>query len=109
MNNIHVVNTACRLKSKFLRIYTKNLQKQVPFFFLGGGVCAGPGSAFHVFMFVDMFSECDGGTYGADCRYHCGHCLDKQQCDVIDGSCLNGCGSGYFGAKCTESNNDLRK
>ena len=55
-------------------------------------------------MFVDMFSECDGGTYGADCRYHCGHCLDKQQCDVIDGSCLNGCGSGYSGAKCTESN-----
>ena len=58
-------------------------------------------------MFVDMFSECDGGTYGADCHYHCGHCLDKQQCDVIDGSCLNGCSMGYSGAKCTESNNVL--
>ena len=108
MNNIHVVNTAWRLKSKFLRIYNENLQKQVPFSFSNGGAPSAP-VLDPPFMFVDMFSECDGGTYGADCRYHCGHCLDKQLCDAIDGSCLNGCSSGYLGAKCTESNYDLRK
>ena len=49
VNNIHIVNTACWLKSKYLRIYNENLQKRVPYFFkrVGGGTWrAGPGCAF---------------------------------------------------------------
>ena len=36
VNNIHIVNTACWPKSKYLRIYNENLQKQVPCFFSNG-------------------------------------------------------------------------
>ena len=46
VNNIHMY-TACWLKSKYLRIYNENLQKQVPFFSKRGAHAqrAGPGSA----------------------------------------------------------------
>ena len=37
VNNIHILNTACWLKSKYLRIYNENLPKKVPFFFSNGG------------------------------------------------------------------------
>ena len=43
VNNIHIINTACWLKSMYLRIYNENLQKRVPFFFKWGGGGAGPG------------------------------------------------------------------
>lgn len=35
----------------------------------------------------------------------CGHCHDSQQCHHINGTCLNGCASGYKGVKCTEECN----
>ena len=41
VNNIHIVNTACWLKSKYLRIYNENLQKQVQYFFSNGGRASG--------------------------------------------------------------------
>ena len=37
VNNIHILNTACWLKSKYLRIYNENLPKKVPFFFFKRG------------------------------------------------------------------------
>ena len=57
VNNIHIVNTTCWLKSKYLRIYNKNLQKQVPFFKQGGGGArrAGPGSAF-VIPYIKIYN-----------------------------------------------------
>ena len=51
VNNIHILNTACWLKSKYLRIYNEKLPKKVPFFFSNGRARArraGPGSAFDV-------------------------------------------------------------
>ena len=41
VNYIHIVNTACWLKSKYLHIYNEHLQKQVPFFSKWGGHAPG--------------------------------------------------------------------
>ena len=49
-----------------------------------------------------VFSECDGGRYGHNCSNTCGFCLNKEQCHVINGSCLNGCDSDYWGDQCTQ-------
>ena len=59
VNNIHIVNTACWLKSKYLRIYNENLPKKSTFFFKrGGGRRAGLGSAFDSCLARQEFKLC---------------------------------------------------
>lgn len=39
---------------------------------------------------------------GENCRIPCGHCVDSEQCHNINGTCLNGCDSGFEGTNCTD-------
>lgn len=43
-------------------------------------------------------TECNEGKFGLNCNLPCGHCLDNVDCHYIDGTCLNGCDSGYQGS-----------
>ena len=45
---------------------------------------------------------CDGGMFGKHCNETCGKCLNDGLCHHINGSCFNGCDSGYSGINCTE-------
>lgn len=46
--------------------------------------------------------DCDGNLYGENCSMHCGHCVRSEQCHHINGTCMNGCDSGYQGSICME-------
>ncbi|XP_061165618.1 uncharacterized protein LOC133174522 [Saccostrea echinata] len=49
-------------------------------------------------------NECDDGRYGQDCGERCGACLGYKQCHHINGSCPEGCDTGYKGNFCTTGN-----
>lgn len=51
---------------------------------------------------------CTDGMYGDNCSTPCGHCFESQQCDNVNGTCLNGCDSGYKGISCTEGKHTQR-
>ena len=51
-----------------------------------------------------METDCDNGTFGKDCKQACGKCLREEQCDHVNGTCLNGCDAGYQGLECAEGN-----
>lgn len=53
----------------------------------------------HIF---DYLLECDGDTYGQNCRSLCGHCFDEAQCHYVNGTCPNGCDGEYQGSHCTQ-------
>lgn len=40
--------------------------------------------------------------YGNNCSMRCGHCLESEKCHHINGTCINGCDSGYEGSICME-------
>lgn len=46
------------------------------------------------------YLECLDQTYGLECQQNCGNCENKEPCNHVNGSCLNGCDSGYYGDKC---------
>ncbi|XP_052678192.1 scavenger receptor class F member 2-like [Crassostrea angulata] len=46
--------------------------------------------------------ECDSDMYGPGCSLTCGACINNTQCHHINGSCLQGCGPGFYGRKCDE-------
>lgn len=59
---------------------------------------------FSLFTFeMFIFQECNRGKFGANCAYECGHCLHKEKCHYVDGTCLNGCDDGYRGTQCKSS------
>ena len=43
---------------------------------------------------------CRNGSYGYECNETCGHCRDQSDCHKENGSCFNGCGSGFIGDLC---------
>ncbi|XP_056003592.1 multiple epidermal growth factor-like domains protein 10 [Ostrea edulis] len=49
------------------------------------------------------FIECEVSLYGDNCSKSCGHCLRPEQCDNINGTCKNGCKSGFQGTFCNET------
>ena len=51
-----------------------------------------------------FFTECDGHTYGLECKQRCGNCSDNVQCDHVTGNCTNGCNVGVYGDKCDIGN-----
>ena len=57
------------------------------------------GIAFFLHLFFSSV-ECTNNTYGQDCLYACGSCIKLEQCDVVNGSCSNGCDGGFMGDKC---------
>lgn len=55
-----------------------------------------------LYMYNTSYTVCDNGTYGDNCSMPCGQCLDSAQCHHVNGTCMNGCASGYGGFKCTD-------
>ena len=51
---------------------------------------------------MNVFSECDSNTFGQSCTGVCGNCLEKEQCHHVNGTCLNGCDSGFRGHQCDQ-------
>lgn len=51
-----------------------------------------------------MYLECNQGTYGKDCQHRCGSCINQTHCHYVNGTCFEGCGSGYLGDKCVDGN-----
>lgn len=47
-----------------------------------------------------MYLGCDATWYGAGCRFQCGHCVGKDDCHHVNGSCLLGCQKGFTGDLC---------
>ena len=56
-------------------------------------------------MFKCLHTECDGKMFGKNCEELCGKCFNDEQCDHINGSCMNRCNPGYYGITCTEGTN----
>lgn len=54
-------------------------------------------------MFMYLI-ECRNGKFGQNCSSLCGHCLKKDLCHFINGTCLNGCVENYNGSNCTQGN-----
>lgn len=49
-------------------------------------------------------TECDRGSFGKDCASSCGRCMDNETCHHVNGSCINGCETGFQGLDCKRSN-----
>lgn len=45
-------------------------------------------------------SECDMNMFGQNCRSKCGHCVNNETCNHIDGQCIKGCAIGFQWPKC---------
>nr|XP_022308538.1 receptor-type tyrosine-protein phosphatase gamma-like isoform X3 [Crassostrea virginica] len=45
---------------------------------------------------------CNNGTFGHNCSELCGSCVKFGQCHHINGTCLEGCISGFMGSTCTQ-------
>ncbi|XP_052692559.1 multiple epidermal growth factor-like domains protein 10 [Crassostrea angulata] len=39
--------------------------------------------------------KCNNGTYGENCTYQCGKCLDAVTCNHVNGTCPKGCKPGW--------------
>lgn len=55
-------------------------------------------------FFIYYVTVCDGDMYGYNCSILCGKCFESEQCHHVNGTCMNGCDSGYQGEHCTEGN-----
>lgn len=49
-----------------------------------------------------FLSACSGNMYGANCTVKCGMCLDNEQCQHVNGTCMKGCDKGFHGSSCIE-------
>ena len=50
--------------------------------------------------YITLFVGCQIGTYGENCKEHCGLCLNNDDCYHVNGTCVKGCLPGYMGDKC---------
>lgn len=48
-----------------------------------------------------LFVACRFGFHGEDCALKCGHCLESEPCDYVNGSCPRGCQDGFKGDRCS--------
>lgn len=51
-------------------------------------------------MVDTYFAECQDNKYGAGCSEDCGHCLNGEQCDHVNGTRRNGCEAGFRKTRC---------
>lgn len=57
----------------------------------------------HLKTSYDIYiAECQNKTYGPGCLESCGRCLSGQQCNNVNGTCLNGCEAGYYKPRCKQ-------
>lgn len=40
--------------------------------------------------------------YGVNCVEKCGNCKNNESCDIVNGTCPNGCAAGYNGTVCKD-------
>ena len=52
------------------------------------------------FLIPFLFLGCQRGTWGQNCRSKCGNCLGNSPCHHINGTCLEGCETGWLGFHC---------
>lgn len=45
--------------------------------------------------FILLITECSDGSYGEECKYQCGECLNVITCDNVNGKCSEGCKPGW--------------
>lgn len=59
-------------------------------------------SFFCFYHYINKFLPlaCMHGYYGKNCTKTCGHCLNNDICDNINGTCTNGCNEGFKGDLC---------
>lgn len=57
----------------------------------------------YIYKMNSIISECSNRTYGQSCSEKCGFCFKQEQCNHVNGICLNGCDSGYKGEQCNAS------
>lgn len=56
-----------------------------------------------IFYKILFFLECRAGYFGENCNSSCGRCLndeDNSTCHHVNGSCSQGCESGYQEPTC---------
>ena len=53
-------------------------------------------------LHVHFVPACNG-TFGQGCANQCGQCKDDVPCDVIDGTCPEGCAPGWVLNNCAQS------
>lgn len=46
--------------------------------------------------------DCQMGMYGVNCVERCGNCKNNETCDIVNGTCPNGCAAGYNGTVCKD-------
>ena len=46
--------------------------------------------------------ECETSKYGKDCKNSCGHCVNNDNCNHVNGSCANGCAAGWENDICNK-------
>lgn len=57
----------------------------------------------YFFFRLYLFVACPDGNYGENCNEQCGNCNNTKQCHHVNGTCLNGCKTGFQSDKCIES------
>lgn len=50
-----------------------------------------------------FLQECETSKYGKDCKSSCGHCVNDETCNHVNGSCANGCAAGWENDICDKS------
>lgn len=54
----------------------------------------------HISVLFFLNAECPSPSYGAECKFTCGHCRDGVGCNPVTGQCRTGCEPGYIGQNC---------
>lgn len=78
------------------RMYIKKVNKQLQYFIV-------------LNFFLHPLIACDSHFYGENCSTPCGNCLESKQCQHTNGTCMNGCASGYQGLTCKEGNDRIAR
>lgn len=55
---------------------------------------------FFLLNILFLATACLNNTYGTGCSGNCGHCVDWEECDHVNGVCHNGCEAGYYSDRC---------
>lgn len=58
-------------------------------------------AVWNVLWWINVFIECNKGSFGQNCTQTCGNCFGKQ-CHHVNGTCAYGCNPGYKGVYCTK-------
>lgn len=55
-----------------------------------------------IMTLFSIIIDCQMGMYGVNCVEKCGNCKNNETCDIVNGTCPNGCAAGYNGTVCKD-------